>query len=187
MIRVRTWLQERRWLALAGCVAGLVVYVLLADFVPRAAKVYAVFDTWQEQQARILSLADATLQQEHLEARRRTLQGRFDRLYVNLPRSDQISVLVQVLQQSAEAVEVGLQQIRPAERKTFAGHDALPFQVVLLGSFHEIGRFINRVEQSAYVIKVEHVRLTRMRPPSKALQAEVRLNVIVLKEQPSEP
>lgn len=184
---VYTWIRAHRWMVLAGGMALLGVYLLVADLAPRAASTYALFDAWRQQQARIASIADGAGGQTHLEARRRRLQERLADLYVSLPRSDQISGLVQVFQESAELVGVGLQEIRPTERTTFAGYDALPFQVVLQGSFHEIALFIHRIEQSSYVIKVRQVQLQRASISSNRLRADVSLNVIALKEQQGTP
>ena len=184
---VYTWLQTHRWLALAGGMALLGVYLLVVDLTPRIASTYALFEAWRQHQVRIASVTDGTVKQAHLEARRQQLQERLADLYVSLPRSDQLSTLIQVLQESADAVGVGLQEIRPTERTAFAGYDALPFQVVLQGSFHEIALFIHRIEQSSYVIKVRQVQFQRASISSNQLRADVSLNVIVLKEQQGAP
>ena len=174
-------------MTLAGGMALLGAYLLVADLAPRAASAYALFGMWRQQQARIASVADGAGKQAHLEARRQWLEERLAGLYVSLPRSDQISSLVQVFQESAELVGVGLQEIRPTERTAFAGYDALPFQVVLQGTFHEIALFIHRIEQSSYIIKVRQVQLQRAAISSNRLRADVSLDVIVLKEQQAAP
>ena len=184
---VYTWIQAHRWMALTGGVALLSVYLLVADLAPRAASTYALLEAWRQQQVHIASVTDGAVRQTHLEAQQHLLQERLADLYVSLPRSDQISTLIQVFQESAEFVGVGLQEIRPTERTAFAGYDALPFQVVLWGSFHEIALFIHRIEQASYIIKVRQVQLQRTSISSNQLRADVSLDVIVLKEQQAAP
>lgn len=170
-------------MALTVGITCLSVYLLLADVGPRFAAAYTLFDVWQQQQATIASVEDWTMRQEQLDTRKRLLRQRFTDLYVNLPRSDQMSRLFQVLQESAGAVPVILQEVRPVERMTFAGYDELPFQLVLRGTFHEVGQFINQVEQSPYIMKVKQLRLQRTTTAAVTLRAEMLLSVIVLKEQ----
>ena len=182
-----TWIQTHPWMALAGGMALLGIYLLVADLAPRTASTYALFEAWQQQQVRIASVTDGVVRQTHLEAQQQLLQERLADLYVSLPRSDQISTLIQVFQESAEFVGVGLQEIRPTEKAAFTGYDALPFQVVLGGAFHEIALFIHHIEQASYIIKVRQVQLQRTSISSNQLRADVSLDVIVLKEQQGVP
>ena len=174
-------------MALAGGLALLGACLLATDLAPRAAAAYALFETWRQQQARIASVADGTQRQVHLEARRRQLQEHLADLYVSLPRSDQVSRLVQVFQESAAFIGVRLQEIRPTERTAFEGYDALPFQLVLQGSFHETTLFVHRIEHSSYIIKVRQVQFQRTSISSNQLRADISLDVIVLKEQQGAP
>jgi len=181
MAHLGTWIQACRWRALTGSAACLVGYLLIADGWPRAAWTYTSFGTWRQQRAKIASVAEWEVRGAQLDGRKRLLQRRFADLYVNVSSSDQISVLLQVLQESAAAIKIELREIRPAERMALPGYEALPFQVVLHGRFHKIGRFIDYLEQSPYVVKVQQIHLQRASPSSEELRAEVSFSVIVLK------
>lgn len=183
MERLLPWLSLHCWMALAGVMLLLAAYLLITDLAPRAASAYAIVNAWKQHEARIASVQAGAAEKTHLDMRRLTLQERLSALYVSLPRSDQISALVQVLQDNAEAAAVGMQEIRPAARSAFDGYDALPFQVVVLGSFHQVSLFISRIEQSAYIIKVSRIHLERAGAQSDVLRAELSLSVIVLNEQ----
>ncbi len=187
MERLSAWLQMHRWMAAAGFVAVLSVYILFAELIPRAATAYGLHRTWQQQQARIASVANWEVEQIQLSARKRLLQQRFATLYVSLPRSDHMSIILEVLQESADAEQVDPRQVRPTERVSFASYDELPFQVELHGTFHAIGAFINRMEQSPYVIKVKQLEMERSSTSPKTLVAELLLSVIILKEQGTGP
>lgn len=187
MEQLSAWLQIHRWMAAAGVVAVLSVYVLFAELFPRAVMVYGLHRTWRQQQARITSVANWEVEQIQLSARKRLLQRRFAALYVSLPRSDHMSIILQVLQESADAEQVDLKHLRPTERTSFASYDALPFEVEVRGQFHAMGAFINRIEQSPYVIKVKQLQFERPSPSSETLVAHLRLSVIILKEQRAGP
>ena len=183
MERLSLWVQMHRWMALAGFVAVLSLYVLLGELVPRAASAFEGYRTWRGQEARIASVTNWEAEQLQLAARKRLLQKRFAALYVSLPRSDHMSIILQVLQESADAEAVHLNEVRPTQRATFANYDEVPFEVKLRGTFHEVGAFIGRIEQSSYVIKVKQLQYQRASPSSNELIAALVLSVIVLKEQ----
>lgn len=182
MERLFLWVQMHRWMAWAGFVAGLSLYVLLGELAPRTAAALERYSMWQQQEARIASVTNWEEEQLQLAARKRLLQRRFAALYVSLPRSDHMSIILQVLQESADAEAVNLKEVRPTEQATFANYDEVPFEVKLRGTFHEVGAFIGRIEQSPYVIKVKQLQYGRASPVSAELIAELVLSVIVLKE-----
>ena len=94
-----------------------------------------------------------------------------------------MSIILQVLQESADSAAVHVREVRPAARTSFTNYDEVPFEVILGGTFHEAGTFISRIEQSPYVIKVKQLALRRTTPASADLVAELVLSVIILKEQ----
>lgn len=183
MERLSIWLQGHRWMALAICVVALSFYVLLGELTPRLGAAYTLYQTWQLQEARIASVANWEVDQLRLAAKKRLLQKRFATLYVSLPKSDHMSIILQVLQESIDAQQIDLKEIRPTERTSFANYDELPFQVELRGTFHQIGAFVGRIEQSPYVIKVKQFELKRAAATSETLTAQLMLSVIILKEQ----
>ena len=168
---------------MAGGVAVLSLYLLFAELIPQAATTYGLHRVWRQQQARIVSVANWEVEQVQLSAKKRLLQQRFATLYVSLPRSDHMSIILEVLQESADAEQVNSRQVRPTERTAFASYDELPFQVELHGTFHALGAFINRIEQSPYVIKVKRMAFERSSPSSEMLVADLLLSVIILKER----
>ena len=187
MERLSVWLQMHRWMAAAGFVAVLSLYVLFAELIPRIATAYGLHHTWRQQQARIASVANWEIEQIQLSAKKRLLQKRFVALYVSLPRSDHMSIILQVLQESADAAEVDFKHLRPAARTSFASYDELPFEVEIQGRFHAMGAYINRIEQSPYVIKVKQLQFKRPSLSSETLVAELLLSVIILKERGTGP
>lgn len=178
-----TGLQVHRWGALALLAGLLAVGVVCTEVVPRAAGLVGQWRHWRVQQRKVASAAQWEVEKTHLQVRRLYLQQYFEDLYVSLPKSDQMSVILQVLQERAGEREVMLRQVRPAARVAHAGYDELPFWVELQGSFHGIGAFIDRIERSQYLIKVTDLEIRGEPVPHGDLQAAVSLRVIILKEK----
>ena len=183
MERLSLWIQMHRWMALAGFAAVLSLYVLFGEVVPRITSAYGLYRTWKQHEVRIASVTNGEVEQAQLSARKRLLQQRFAALYVSLPRSDHMSIILQVLQESADSAAVHVKEVRPTERTSFANYEEAPFEVILGGTFHEVGTFISRIEQSPYVIKVKQFEFRRRSPASVELVAELVLSVIILKKQ----
>lgn len=177
------WYTQHRWLALTSVLVGLVIYGLLTEGVPRSRALYGLFQEMQTQRERIASVDTWQAEKLQIQQRRTFLEKRFADLYVNLPKSDQMSIILQVLHQSAQEAGITLQHVRPAERIAYASYDELPFEVDCEGSFHGIGLFANTIEQSRYLMKVHRLRLTRDLEEVDLLEGSLTLSVIILKEQ----
>ena len=183
MDRLHEWLHYHRWMALTAGVVLLCVYVCVGELIPRSMNTYNLFRQWQGQQDKIAAVEDWDTEQLALNLRKRQLQRRFAALYVSLPKSDHMSTILQVLQESADSSNVVIGQVRPTERVPFGTYDELPFEVEVAGPFHDVGRFINRIEQSAYVMKVKGLMLQRPSVASSRLHMTLRLSVIIFHEQ----
>lgn len=151
-----------RWPLLAGAVFVLSLYLVATELWPRAAQAVDLWRTWRANEARIESGQGATEQVAVLRAEERLMQARFTRLAVRLPRRDQMSAILEGLRRRAEASGVRLVELRPSsvlvQRPTF---DELPLEIELAGPFHGIGRFVDQVERSEGLIRVEALRLVR--------------------------
>src|SRR5690606_26892489 len=135
------------------------------------------------QRAKVASAVTWEVEQTSLEARRLYLEQYFASLYVSLPKSDQMSVILQALPRYASAGEVRLEQVGQEERVAHETFDELPVSVALQGTFHGIGAFVDQVERSRYLMKVAGVDVEADPRPYPVLHARLQLRVIILKEK----
>lgn len=177
------WYTQHRWLALTGLVVTLTAYGLLLEGIPRSQALYQLFQDLRTQRERVASVDTWQAEQFQIKQRRSFLETRFADLYVSLPKSDQMSIILQVLHQSALEAGITLQQVRPDDRIAYANYDELPFEVDCEGSFHGIGAFANAIEQSRYLMKVRQLRITRTPTEVDLLEGSLTLSVIILKDQ----
>lgn len=184
-------LQARPWLRVAvGIVlAGLVL--LWWVVVPRLSATTARVMEWRAQDSRLddEGALDARLVQIRVQERR--LQTRLDSLYVRVPREDRISVVLDSLQTNAARSDVSIVAIRPGRVATSPTYETLPLQLEVRGSFHHVGRFLDRVERMAYLVVVDHLALARAGERSSQrdrvqLNARLHLGVVTLRPDSSE-
>ena len=177
------WLNARGWKAVTTGASILTVLLLYNIVLPRIIEARIIWRNWQDQKERVVLAVTWEIEKTNLATRQLMLEQYFENLYISLPKSDQMSVILQLLQRRAEELEVRLNHVRPGERKTHVNYDELPLQVELQGSFHGIGAFINQVEQSQYLMKLTELELVGTPAPYSNILAELSLSVIILKEK----
>lgn len=180
------WLRLHRWAAYAAAGGLLVLWLLAAEVGPRVEAAVARWQDWQAQRERLASVVTWEIEQTHIQARRLYLRQRFSSLYVNLPRGDQMSIMLGELQRHAARRKVRLEAVRPGESIGHPSYDELPVAVALQGTYHAVGRFVDDIERSPYLMKVESIDVEAIAQPAASttgLQARLRLTVITLREQ----
>ncbi|MEM9664652.1 MAG: type 4a pilus biogenesis protein PilO [Bacteroidota bacterium] len=182
MNTVRHWYEQRRWQVLSGLFAGLIGVATLLEVQPRLASTYALYQDWSTAEAKLASVESWEAQQAELEGQYEQLKERFANLYIDLPNSDQMSVILGLLQEASQAENVRLKQVRPETRVLHDTHDQIPLAVSVQGAFGSISAFLNRIERSHYLVKVVALRFEQATPEGTVLDAEIDLSVIILKE-----
>lgn len=176
-------LRRRRWVMTAVVSTGVLIVLVWWVLLPRLSSAYRSFQDWQRQRERIQSAAEWESQLARLEDEKQRLQRRLDSLFVSLPEGDRMSVVLDVVQKHAERGGIELRQVRPRAKVTFDTYEELPLDVVLTGRYHSIARFVDRIEQSQYLMKVDEVALRSEDMLSDTLQVQIRLNLVTLRTQ----
>lgn len=192
MDALSTWIDDHRWAALTIGVLLLSLYLTAGTLWPRFQATMTLYDAWQDNEDKLRSVTQWPVDQVRLQVRRRRLEKRFERLYVSLPRSDQMSIILETLQQNAHRSGVAIKQIRPGQRVAHATYDHVPFEMELRGTFHALCRFAHYVEQSRFLMKVDVLSI-RSEPrrsasttaPIPALSAALTIHVSILKQHAS--
>lgn len=176
-------LRRRQWLAI-GVGGGLIVLgVVWWVLFPRGMSAYHSYQAWQEQQDRIQSARDWKVQLTKLEAETRRLRQQLDTLFISLPEGDRMSVVLKELQTHAEWTGIRLRSVQPRTKVSHEMYEEVPLDVAFAGSYHSIGRFIDRIERSKYLIKVEKLTLETEDLISDTIQARARFSLVTLRER----
>jgi len=179
-LRARPWLR----VAVSVVLAGLVLLWWVVG--PRLSATTSRVMEWRAQEHRLDDEGALEARLTQLRGEESWLQTRLDSLYVRVPREDRISVVLDSLQTNAVRSDVTMVAIRPGRVATSATYETLPLRLQVRGSFHEIGRLVDRVERMAYLVVVNHLSLTRTGEPSRrrdrpVLTAHLRLGVVTLR------
>ncbi len=177
------WFSEHRWMALTAVVGMLSVMAFTYEVVPRWQALLLQQSRLQDAEGRIDDVETWDTEKVRIGLQRRVLRARYEQLYVSLPPSDQMSIILSELQQVADSVRVRLTHIRPADRLRNTRYDELPLEVELQGDYQGLLAFARQIEQSAYLIKIERLSLLAPEIIPGPLHAEIGLRVIILKEE----
>lgn len=179
------YIRYNKWLLTGmGCLI-LFVYILLNYIVPEFNYTLQVYQNWQKQEEKIASVSDWKSQLNRLNARQEKLEAFFSEIYVSLPDDDQMSAIVNQVFNEAEATGIWLNQMRPAKRVEFESHIEIPITVTLKGTYHETGQFVNAIEQSGYLMKVDEIEILSEEMDAP-LMSRLLIKVIILKKNTKE-
>lgn len=166
-----------RWNQIALVGALLALLVLVFEIVPRFGEAAALAEEWWALEARLAEAEGAQAERVWLEAESEALEQDLGRLLVSLPRRDQLSAVLGELQRHAAATGVTIHRIQPAEPVSQRTHELLPIRVEARGAFHDVGRFIDRIERSPLLMRVRDLALTS---EGRLVLADVDLDAVVL-------
>lgn len=175
------YFQNNRWKA-AGL--GIVLFVIFLGWgyiIPEIRETYQLYSSLQEQKAEIASVQNWQSRLNSLNQQQEKLEDYLSRMFLNLPENDQMSTIVDQVFKEAESGNVKITQMRPAESIEHDSYLEIPVFLQVQGSYHEIGQFVNRVERSKYLMKVEQVDIQSEDEQNSLLHSQIALKVIILK------
>lgn len=124
-----------------------------------------------------------------LEERLQVFERHIDRLEDLVPRNEEVSQLLNQI--SEKATEVGVEVVRfnPGETTTGAHYNRRTFEMAVLGSFHNVVRFLTEVGSLPRIITPTELSVVPNNTPSRdggeMLQASFLIETYVLPDRPA--
>ncbi len=180
MNQLHIWVKLYHWRFVGVSWAVFSLWLLMLEIIPRATVVVETYHQWQLNKAEILKMEVWETQRFQLEQQITLLDTQVKALYISIPRNDQMSVILDCLQESSQDIALSLQQIKTGTPVTKNAHQEQPLSVIAKGTFHALGTFIDRLELSPYLIKVESLQIEREGKLKGDLIAALELQAIVV-------
>lgn len=130
-----------------------------------AAKIRAEKNDYRERVGLVSKIADA-------EKRLAALHGR-------LPEKAEISWLIETINKLADDAGISLLSVTPVSREPFEGYYRLPVRIDIECSYHQLGDFVSRVENSPRFLSVRAMRVEGQRVPDASGAAKLRVNLLL--------
>ena len=134
---------------------------------PQSASLDALKTNIGVQEKKLVELKKAAAQAQVLEAEVAKMEEEFNQLLALLPDQREIPGLLDSI--SRLASQAGLEQVsfqpQPEQLKDF--YAVIPVRLELVGSYHELGVFLDRVSKLDRIVKFDNLSLTRLKQPPK--------------------
>ncbi len=180
MREVQHWLKVHYWQGVAGLSGGLIVLLFFLEVRPQITYLIDTIRDIHVNESKSQEVQNWEVMQAKLESKEEALQRQLNSLYIAIPRNDQMSVILECLQESNSGLELSLRQIKTKPPMKFASHQEQPVNVSAYGGFHAVGLFIDRIEKSPYLIKVEALQIERIGKLRSSLSATLSFHAIVV-------
>jgi Tfp pilus assembly protein PilO len=111
------------------------------------------------------------------------LSGKLDRLYLEIPENEVLSAIVAFIQHSGREAKVELTTIKPGESILGDSSQEIPFFLSVQGKFTSLGKFINLLETSQYVLSIKHFDLRTADMTTSTIDCTIELVVFQVAEK----
>ena len=119
------------------------------------------------------------------QTRIKELQASIDQFEQRLPNEKEVPKLLDFLREAADAADIQYTSIiaKPPVPGTF--YIEIPFDVVLMGKYHNIGHVVNQIENSTRLLKVDNIDLSAGK--GIPIQHTLRFKMVTYVYNPNQP
>lgn len=129
-------------------------------------------------------------QSRQLEERLEQFERHIDRLEDLVPRGEEVSQILNQVNQRAEQAGVDVARFTPGQTTAGAHYNQRTFEMSVVGSYHDIARFLTEVGSLPRIITPRQLNVTasnaRTREGGPMLQASFRIETYVLRDTPAQ-
>ncbi|MCK5148070.1 type 4a pilus biogenesis protein PilO [bacterium] len=166
---------QYRWPIIGGSVFFLALLLVLDCVLPVMADISEIRQSTKGNMHRARSVSRCEEQIPGLIHDNERLGKVVDELVLSQNEDAHISRLVKMLGQKAKANRIRIISIDPKTRVSEDGVISLPIHLEFNATFHNVGRFINAIEQSKSLIRVDEIKLESIKIASTILKVEAVL------------
>lgn len=152
---------QRKILLVVGTFAALSVAFYFFEYKPLSEHINGLKSNIVRQEKRLAELKKAKVQVDVLQKDLAESEIEFARLLTMLPDQKEIPGLLDSVSQLG--AQVGLENIlfqpQPEQRHEF--YAVIPVRLDLIGSYHELGTFFDKISKLNRILKVDNLTITR--------------------------
>lgn len=160
---------------------ALLAYTAYSSLLPQIAEVVNRISALRRNQAQIEQAADWAGTIRRLKAANKQLLSRLNASYIRAPQNDELSPVLSLLSETAKETGVRFKAIQPQPVRDFPTYRVLPIEIELEGRFHAIARFLNGLERSKKIIKLETFELQTTDLVSTEINGTMRVGIFEVK------
>jgi len=173
-------------LVFAGLALAVVMaaYALWPDLGEMREEIAGYEAQYTEKQAEIRKGQAAEQRLPELQREIETKRQELADLEQILPTQRETGELLRWIQNLALQSNLELKVFDPHAPKPGEFYEEFPIEMQVVGRYHDLGIFLDRVSKYSRIINVDHLRITSIRGPGKTIQATLTATTFVYNDQP---
>ena len=159
------------------------LFLLLATFglLPYVVNIYEKQKALSSQNEQIEFMGNWKEQLKNIESKQAILEERIGKMYVELATEGEFSTVVEQLFSDAQKASISIQKIQPSGDSIKERYLSKQVSLETTGTYHNVARFINSIEQNGLMIEVQAITLEKTEPNTNVLNGSVTLQITMLR------
>ena len=171
----------KKWQIYLGCFILLIIWAMWTSLAPQLISVFRARSDIRQNNSRIKQTENWGTTVRYLKTENIKLKKILSEIQVQAPQDDELSYVLNFLSNSAEKNKVSFVSIKPMETVERSQYRSIPIHLEIKGSFHNLAKFLNLIESSKNVIKIEHLEIETKGFVSNILTVKILLKFLYLK------
>ncbi|MFV1883197.1 MAG: type 4a pilus biogenesis protein PilO [Balneola sp.] len=164
------------WKMVSALLVVLFLAATLFGLLPFVVTVFEKQQVLSSQNEQIELMGNWKVQLIDLEEKQEELEDRFSEMVVRLIDKDEFSTIIEQLFIEAGLSSVSIRRVQPGENKINQDYQSKEISLEILGLYHGIARFVNKVEQNGLMIEVKSLEINTV-DQSENLEGIIQLAV----------
>jgi Tfp pilus assembly protein PilO len=173
-------IKEHFWLVIAGLCGILFLFVLISHLFPMYHEVVSIDREIKDNRQKIDQVYNWEGIYDRLVGKKIHLKKQIEQFIFSRNQDTHLSSIITFLYQTAKEKGIHISTLKPREAIREKRYVKLPIELTMTTQFHKIGRFINTIETSEAIIKIESLKISSTKMISNVLRIEIYLTVFYL-------
>jgi Tfp pilus assembly protein PilO len=158
----------------------LLLWAFISSLFPQLICPFRIVGKMRANNNRIKQVENWGVTVQQLKAENKKLTGILQEIQLQAPQDDELSYILNFFSEAATRSKVSFVTIEPEEGEYSSQYRVLPFMVQLTGSYHHLAKFLNIIETSKNVVKVDQLAIKTRGLVENELQISLKISVYYL-------
>lgn len=182
--RLPFWGQVVLFVALAAGIVG-VAYYLFPDLKSMGQEIDQIKADWAEKDRQRREGLAIEQKLPEFEREIANLERKLGDIQQILPTGPETGDLLRWIKNMTDQSNLDLKSFGPGDLRPVDFYKEFPIEMEVVGRYHELGMFLDRVSKYSRIINVDNVRMSAYRGPGdKSIQASFTATTFVYDEEP---
>lgn len=178
---MKIFIEKHRWSILrTGLILGSLL-ILVKVFWPMSISIWKKWRDFKNLQVQVIEAYSWKEVTRQLKQENDRLRDELSKLYRRVPQEEALSNFIQYLQKERKKAKLELIYLKPYFAQKVGRYQEVPVELELKGKFHDLGRFLSRLENSNNIIQFKTLKIKTRDMLTNKLNIHLKLSIILIK------